>query len=168
MAPDYREVLVSSPTELSLNEINARMRARAEAVLAGVGLNLELTGHMWSADIVCVTSRERSALVDAEREALDKAVAALGYNPVQMVVISTAEVEAACRPSLVDEALGALIELMNPMAVVYLDAPARNLAPATSRLTVGVTDFFGSLADPSLKRVAWMEMQPARRKPAFR
>lgn len=159
---------MSPATELTIQEINQRMRARAEAALAAVELKFDLTGHMWSADIVCVTMRGRDSLTDAEREALEKAVSALGYNPVQMAVISLVEVEAAARATLIDEALSALIEALNPMAVLYLESEARDRAPATSRLTAGVTDFFGSLADPGLKRVAWTEMQPVRRKPAFR
>lgn len=155
-------------TELTLQEINERMRARAEAVAADAGLSLALTGHMWAADVVCVTSLERSALTDGAREALDKAISALGYSPVSAAIISVPEVSAACRPTLVDEALATLVEMLNPMAVLVLDEGARVAMPATSRLTVGVTDFFGSLGDEGLKRVAWTEMQPARRKPSFR
>ena len=159
---------MTSATELTAQEIGARMRARAEAILADAGLSLTLTGHMWAADVACVTSRMRDSLTDPEREALEKAVAALGYNPVQMAIISVVEVEGVCRPTLVDEALGSLVEVLNPMVILYLDADARAHAPATSRLAVGVTDFFGSLGDPGLKRVAWTEMQPALRKPTFR
>ena len=55
---------MSPATELTLQEINRRMRVRAEAALADVGLTLELTGHMWAADVVCVTSRVRRELSD--------------------------------------------------------------------------------------------------------
>ena len=157
------------PVELTAAEISARMRARAEHILSGQGLSLDLTGHMWAADLVCVTSRERGSITDEEREALDKAASALGYSPVQVATICVPEVRAAtAQASGVDEALTALISVLNPMAVVYLDTAAYEVGSATDRLTVSVSDFFGSLGDEGLKRVAWTEMQPAKVKPIFR
>ena len=157
------------PVELTVADIAARMRARAEHVLGQQGLSLELTGHMWAADLVCVTSRTRDSITGAERDALEKAVSALGYSPVQVATLCVPEVRAAApQATQADEVLSSLIEVLNPMAVLYLDTAAYESGAATDRLTVAVGDFFGSLGDEGLKRIAWTEMQPAKVKPIFK
>lgn len=157
------------PVELTVAEVSARMRARAEHVLGERGLSLELTGHMWAADLVCVSSRTRDSITGAERDALEKAASALGYSPVQVATLFLPEVrDAAGQATQTDEVLTSLIGVLNPMAVIYLDAAAYGSGAATDRLTVPVTDFFGSLGDEGRKRIAWAEMQPAKVKPIFK
>jgi len=163
----------NSPTNLpqppSLSEVTAAVRARAERILAGVGLSLSDTGHRWAADVLYVSSAERSVLDDPEREALDKATAALGYNPVETTIVTIPELLAAAgEGNLVTEAIAAVVDALNPIAVIYLDARAHEYAPAIDRRTAAVDDFFASLGSQPLKRLAWQQMQSARLEPSFK
>jgi len=75
---------------------------------------------------------------------------------------------AAGEGNLATEAITAIVDALNPIAVIYLDARAHEYAPAIDRRTAAVDDFFGSLGSQSLKRLAWQQMQPARLDPAFK
>ena len=164
-----QELQDSTSSSPSLAEVTAAVRARAEDILRGVGVSLDVVGHRWAADLVCVSSRERSSLTEPEREALDKATAALGYNPVETAIVTIPELLAtAGEGNLATEAISAIVDALNPIAVIYLDTRAHEYAPALDRRTAAVDDFFGSLGSQPLKRLAWQQMQSAKLEPAFK
>ena len=159
----------SASQPLALTEITAALRARADAVLREAGISPAVVGHRWAADLMCVTSRDRATLTEPEREALDKAASALGYNPVEVTTVSLPEVVAAVGEGpAVTQALAAVVEALNPIALMYLDTHAYAYAPAVDRKVAAVDDFFGSLGDQQRKRLAWHQMQHAKLEAAYK
>ena len=159
----------STSQPLSLPQVSAAMRAKADATLQRAGVTPDVVGHRWAADLLCVTSKNRAALTEPEREALDKAASALGYSPVEVTVVSVPEIVAAVGDgSAVTQVLVAVVEALNPIALIYLDTRAHAYAPAVDRRVAAVDDFFDSLGDQQRKRLAWNQMQPARLEPVYR
>ena len=146
-------------TQITTSEINQAVRKRAEAELALVGGNLVPTQGAFIADIVYVSTRTHASLSNQESDALAKATAALGYNPMLSVMLSL--VELADPVAQFDT----YIRVLGPGVVVFLEQEASALVAAVTldRESYIVGNFFGSLVSQDLKREAWSQMLQAKK-----
>jgi hypothetical protein len=158
-------------------EMNAQVKMRAEHLLSGV--SAAAGGAFW-ADALFVTGLARADVPEAGREALDKAIAALHYSPMQAVLFCLGDLDSAGDVvATVQQAVRAL----GPGVLVFLekallsDVVHAASAPSYTAFlkeafpyekNVVVTDFFGSLGELSLKRQAWNELKPAAKVPVLR
>jgi hypothetical protein len=143
----------------SSEELGRAIKARAVACLARQGYGLAAVAEQYYATLLAVTGRARGSLRTEEREAWSKAAHALGYRITEVALL--------CKPELGESAftpdtLQSYAQALNAEAVVLLE---RNLLPQSpvipwTRIAV-CDDFFGSLGDPKLKRVAWQQLQSA-------
>ena len=158
--------------KLPLVELNQRTRERAVAVLTKAGVDsLDDVGGAFWADILFVTARERATLTNDELEALGKASVGLGYGATQYALLSD-----AANPRNAEK-LDAYVQALGADTLVFLEAQTAEhfemfLARQAFTNCVVVTDFFASLLDvddqQERKKVAWQELQAARRSPAMR
>ena len=147
----------------STADLDHAIRATAEIRLAA-GLDLKPVGYQYYATILAVTRHERSSLSTVERDALSKALIALGWRATEVGLLCTPELQG----DISSETLSCFVLALNAEAVVLLE---RNLLFEPLRIPwvkVAVCDdFFGSLGDKNRKRTAWIQLKTVRYLPAL-
>jgi hypothetical protein len=135
-------------------------RERATSELAPLSPDA-LGGAFW-ADVLFVSARKRKEIQASEQDALSKAIAGLGYSPLQTALL--------CLGDAGVDALAAYVEVLTPQTVVFLEPEAcvatgpgqtHMLPDDTFPYTkvVLVSDFFAALNSPEKKRVVWEELK---------
>jgi hypothetical protein len=128
---------------------------------------LEPLGGAFWADILFVTTHARAELSSEESDALAKATAALGFNPMQSALLTDAA-------SFDAQQLSAYVTALDPQTLVFLEAtavPSGNLLPQDTVpycKVVVVTDFFASLDALPKKTQAWKELKQATKIPVLK
>ncbi|MCL2882456.1 MAG: hypothetical protein FWF45_06180 [Coriobacteriia bacterium] len=144
----------------SVGELDRSIRETAIARLGAAGLDLEAVGHQYYATALAITGRVRAALSTDEREALGKAIGALGWRAPEIALLCTPEL---AKPFSA-EILAAYAHALNAEALILLE---RDLLPEPPQIgwakIAACDDFFGSLPDQNEKRTAWIQLQAARR-----
>lgn len=179
---------VSHSLDRRAAQVRALHQARARAeLLAADGAVPGADAVPWSGEVIADIALVKgmpgpaeaaggAALTGADGQALDKALAALGYDPVRAFrtvarpVTGAQDADYAAR-------LRMQIEAVDPRVVIALDARAAHdvgaafgLAPlspgkpaaAAGRRLVAIADFEASLTDDALKRAAWLQLQAAK------
>ncbi|MCL2324138.1 MAG: hypothetical protein FWC48_00970 [Actinomycetia bacterium] len=132
----------------------------AVARLETDGLSLGPVEHQYYATVLAVTGRERSTLSAEERDALSKALRALGWRATEAALLCTPELPACLSVAV----LRSYVRALNTEAVVLLERDILADPPQLPWIKVAVCDdFFGSLDDTDKKRAAWEQLQAARR-----
>ena len=164
------------------------LRKRIIAELNDAGLDLAPLGYVSNVDLLYIMEQTRDALSEEQKTALENAAHGLGYAKTRFAILSLDELRASLAERSVACSLGEAVEIyvqvLDPYAVVNLQHSVTTVWPldlemrpspisgpgrmkelgfSKGRPVALVSDFFVRLNKLDSKRLAWLQMIPARR-----
>ena len=176
----------------NIYEHSEALRTKALAELGTFELDLGPVGQTSSVELLFIMNRKQSELSNELRAALEGVASGLNYPKTQYGILSISDLkdrlEQAQNALTLPEAIDLYVEVLDPEAVVVLEASILELWPrdyevekapeqgagrmqkfaySNMRVVAMVSDFFACFSDPELKRLAWAQMLPASHAPIF-